>query len=136
MAIDLGDTRTGVAVSDATRTLAGHTETVVSRRTDDLLKRVSELARTHGACTVVVGFPKNMNGTEGPRAAMARDFADKLRQALPDTDVTLWDERVTTVQAHSIMNTTNTRGAKRKATVDALAAALILEGYLGSLRNL
>lgn len=81
-----------------------------------------------------MGFPRNMDGTEGPRAALYRDFAALLEQTVGIKPV-LWDERRTTIEAHQILNESNYHGKKRKNTVDAVAASLILEGYLAYLRN-
>ncbi len=131
MAIDYGDARTGVAFSDLTGSIVGHTTVVHEKDPARLLTVLAELARTEQAEQVVMGFPRNMDGTEGPRAALYRDFAARLEEALA-RPVILWDERRTTVDAHRILSEQNIRGKKRKNTVDAVAASLILEGYLRS----
>jgi putative Holliday junction resolvase len=131
MAIDYGDARTGLAVSDPAGIIAGDSFTIHERNANALARRIAEAARERGVTRLVVGLPLNMNGTEGPRAGKSRALAGRLEAA--GFEVALWDERLTTASAHHILNQTNTRGAKRKAAVDALAAALILEGYLRSL---
>lgn len=129
MGIDYGDARTGVAVSDLLCTLVGSATVVSSRNTEKAIADIVRLAKDNQVGEIVVGLPKNMDGTEGPRAELCREFAEKLRQAagLP---VTMWDERRTTVEAHNILSQHNYHGKKRKDTVDAVAASLILEGYL------
>lgn len=129
MAIDYGDAHTGVAVSDLTGLLAGYTETIHTRRLEEVLSRLEALIGEYGVEELVLGYPKNMDGTLGPRAekaeAMARTLAERF--GLP---VKLWDERRTTIDAHNILAGAGQRAKKRKKAVDAVAAALILEGYL------
>lgn len=129
MAIDYGDAHTGIAVSDPTGLLAGFTTTVNARRPEDTAARIAELAREHGAEELVLGHPVNMDGTLGPRSEKARAMKTLLeeRTGLP---VTLWDERRTTIDAHRILMNSGKNAVKRKKTVDAVAASLILEGYL------
>ena len=129
MAIDYGDARTGVAFSDPTGLLAGQTFLIKSRKEDAVLEELARLAREQGAEELVMGYPRNMDGTLGPRAEKYAAFADRLREAtgLP---VILWDERRTTVDAHRILGDHGVRAKKRKDKVDSVAAALILEGYL------
>ncbi len=129
MGIDYGDARTGVAISDLLCSIVGSTYVVPSRNTEKAIADIVKLAQENGVGEIVVGLPKNMNGTEGPRAELCRAFADRLKEAtgLP---VVLWDERRTTVEAHNILSMHNYHGQKRKNTVDAVAASLILEGYL------
>ena len=129
MGIDYGDARTGVAISDLLCSIVGSTYVVPSRNTEKAIADILKLAKENGVGEIVVGLPKNMNGTEGPRAELCREFAHKLKEAtgLP---VVLWDERRTTVEAHNILSMHNYHGQKRKNTVDAVAASLILEGYL------
>ncbi len=132
MGVDYGDARTGIAISDLLCSIVGSTEVIHSRDARETLKQIKELAAAHDVGQIVVGLPKNMNGTEGPRAELCRAFAAKVQEAtgLP---VALWDERRTTVEAHQILSEHNYHGKKRKNTVDAVAAALILEGYLSFL---
>ena len=136
MAIDYGDARTGVAISDATGMLAGSATVIHSRDAQRVLDELGKLIQSHHVDELVMGFPRNMDGTEGPRAQLYRDFARQLEEAsgLP---VVLWDERRTTVDAHRILFEAGQNAKKRKKTVDAVAASLILEGYLdaGRLRK-
>ena len=129
MAIDYGDARTGVAFSDPTGLLAGRTFLIKSRKEDAVLQELTRLAKEQGAEELVMGYPRNMDGTLGPRAEKYAALADRLRDAtgLP---VILWDERRTTVDAHRILGDHGVRAKNRKDRVDAVAAALILEGYL------
>lgn len=129
MAIDYGDAHTGAAVSDLTGLLAGYTETIHTRRQEEVLSRLGELIGEYGVEELVLGYPKNMDGTLGPRAEKAEAMARTLEErfGLP---VKLWDERRTTIDAHRILFDAGKNARKRKKTVDAVAASLILEGYL------
>ena len=129
MGIDYGDARTGIAISDLLCSIVGSTTVVPSRNTDKAIADIVKLIQDNGVGELVVGLPKNMNGTEGPRAELCREFAEKLKQ-ITGLPVVLWDERRTTVEAHNILSMHNYHGQKRKNTVDAVAASLILEGYL------
>ena len=133
MGIDYGDARTGVALSDLLCTLVGSTCVVPSRNREKALADIVRIAKEQEVGHIVVGLPRNMDGTEGIRAELCREFASALEQAtgLP---VTMWDERRTTVEAHNILSQHNYHGQKRKNTVDAVAASLILEGYLNSMK--
>ena len=133
LAIDYGDARTGIAISDYTGLLVGTTDVIHSRKPDVTAREIARMAREHGAERLVMGFPRNMDGTEGPRAALYRDFAAQVEE-VTGMPVVLWDERRTTVEAHQILSSCNYHGKKRKNTVDAVAASLILEGYLSYLR--
>ncbi len=132
LAIDYGDARTGIAVSDALGMIVGQTTVIHSRQMQKTAQDIARLAREYGAERLVMGFPRNMDGSEGPRAALYREFAALVERecGLP---VVLWDERRTTVEAHNILSGCNYHGKKRKNTVDAVAASLILEGYLSFL---
>lgn len=134
MAIDYGDARTGVAISDLTGSIVGTTLVVPSYSREKTLSQLKELVEQHGVTELVMGFPKNMDGTEGPRAALYREFAGLLQEAT-GLEPILWDERRTTVDAHRILSDNNRHGKKRKVTVDAVAASLILEGYLAFRRR-
>ncbi len=129
IAVDYGDARTGLAVSDLTGTLAGETVTIQEWNTERLAQRVAFFAREHEAGTLVVGLPLNMDGSEGPRAEKARTFGSMLEKesGLP---VVYWDERRTSVEAHAILHASGKKEKKHRAVVDAVAAALILQGYL------
>ena len=129
MGIDYGDARTGIALSDLLCTIVGSTTVIHSRRAEKTIAEICRIAKEQDVGEIVVGLPKNMNGTEGPRAELCREFADKLKE-ITDLPVVLWDERRTTVEAHNILSMHNYHGQKRKNTVDAVAASLILEGYL------
>lgn len=132
LAIDYGDARTGIAISDATGTIVGQTTVIHSRSAQKTAEQIFSLMQQSGAERLVMGFPRNMDGTEGPRAALYRDFAALVEQVC-GREVVLWDERRTTVEAHDILSECNYHGKKRKNTVDAVAASLILEGYLAFL---
>ena len=129
MAIDYGDAHTGIAISDPTGFLAGFTTTIDAYRPEAVAERVAALAREYGVEELVLGHPINMDGTRGPRAEKAQAMKHLLEEttSLP---VILWDERRTTIDAHQILMGSGKNAKKRKKTVDAVAASLILEGYL------
>ena len=129
MAIDYGDAHTGVALSDPTGLLAGSASTIHSRKAEVVLEELARLVRENQVEELVMGFPRNMDGTEGPRAQLYREFAARVEEATGLKPV-LWDERRTTVDAHRILFEAGKNAKKRKKTVDAVAASLILEGYL------
>lgn len=129
MAIDYGDARTGVAVSDPTGLLAGYTTVIQSRKAEAVEEELVRLVKELGVEEVVMGFPRNMDGTEGPRAELYRAFAKRVEEAL-GLPVHLWDERRTTIEAHAILHESGKRMKAHKKNVDAVAASLILEGYL------
>lgn len=128
-AVDYGDARTGLAVSDKSELLASPVGTIAEYDMERLAEKVAAAAREHDAGEIVVGLPINMNGTKGARAEKCESFAAMLRE-LVDVPVKMWDERSTTVTAHQYLNETNVRGKKRKAVVDTVAATVILESYL------
>ena len=144
MAIDYGDAHTGVAISDPTGLLAGTTTTIHSRKDQVVLEELRRLIEQYQVDELVMGFPRNMDGTEGPRAQLYRDFArqveeatglkpvlwDERRTTIDAHRILLWDERRTTIDAHRILFDAGKNAKKRKKTVDAVAASLILEGYL------
>ncbi len=129
MAIDYGDAHTGVAISDRTLTLCGFSTVVTAYRPEAVIEQLQKLIAEHEVTELVLGHPINMDGTRGPRAEKAEAFGEALRETtgLP---VTLWDERRTTVDAHNILANNGKRAKERKKTVDAVAASLMLEGYL------
>jgi putative Holliday junction resolvase len=129
MAVDYGDARTGIAISDLLCSIVGSATVIHSRNRDKTIDQIVDMVQEKGVEEIVVGLPRNMDGSEGARASLCRAFAQALEEAsgLP---VKLWDERRTTVEAHNILSEHNYHGKKRKNTVDAVAAALILEGYL------
>ena len=134
MAIDYGDAHTGVAVSDPTGFLTGFTTVIDAYRPEVVAERIAALAAEHGAEELVLGHPINMDGTRGPRSEKAHAMKALLEQAtgLP---VVLWDERRTTIDAHQILMSSGKNAKKRKKVVDAVAASLILEGYLTYLKT-
>lgn len=131
MGIDYGDARTGVAMSDLLCSIVGSTVVVPSRNRDKAIADIVRLAKEQEVGKIVVGLPRNMDGTEGPRAQLCREFANLLGDAT-GLEIVMWDERRTTVEAHNILSQHNYHGQKRKNTVDAVAASLILEGYLNA----
>ena len=132
LAIDLGDVRTGLAVSDPTGTLTGEAWTITERNMRSLAETIIAAAAERGVGQLVLGHPKNMDGTLGPRAEKSEAFKASL-ETLSDLPVTLWDERRTTAEADNILMGVGRRGKKKKQAIDAVAASLILEGYLRSL---
>ena len=134
MAIDYGDAHTGIAISDPTGFLAGFTATIDAYRPEVVAERVAALAKEHGVEELVLGYPKNMDGSLGPRAEKAEAMAELLKAAT-SLPVVLWDERRTTIDAHQILFNSGKNAKKRKKTVDAVAASLILEGYLTYRKN-
>ena len=134
MGIDFGDARTGVALSDLLCSIVGSATVVPSRNKEKAIADIVKIARDNEVTQIVVGLPRNMDGSEGFKAQACREFAEEVRNAtgLP---VDMWDERLTTVQSHNILSAHNYHGQKRKNTVDAVAASLILEGYLDHRRK-
>ena len=134
MAIDYGDQRIGLAVSDLLGLLCGEAWTMEEWDAARAARRISEEAKKREVGTLVLGLPKNMDGTEGPRAEKSRAFRELLLQesGLP---VMLWDERRSSIEAHAILHQNGRREKQHRRNVDAVAASLILEGYLGSLKN-
>ena len=134
MAVDLGKARTGIALCDKTELLASPLTQINEYNREKLLDKISDLAKEKRAELLVVGLPKNMDGSEGESARNARNFADELAEktGLP---VEMQDERGTTITAHNYLNATDTRGKKRKSVLDALAATIILEDYLNRKHN-
>ena len=134
MSVDFGDARTGIAVCGKSEMIASPVCVISEKDFDKCIEKTAALAKEQRAEHIVVGYPKNMNGTIGERAEKCSLFAEKLG-ILTGCPVTLWDERNTTVSAHSALNITNTRGKKRKAVVDAVAATIILESFLAYRKN-
>lgn len=134
MAVDYGDSRTGLAMCDKGEILASPLYTINMKDFDKCLEMTAQAAKENRAELIVVGNPINMNGTEGPRSEKCRLFADRLKE-LVSVDVVMWDERSSTVTAIGYMNDVNKRGKKRKEVLDSAAAAVILEGFLAYRRN-
>lgn len=135
LGVDFGDTRTGLALSDPSRLLASGLETLSPGGMEKTAEAVAKVAKERDAAAVVVGLPKNMDGTEGFRTVRCREFAEKL-SALTGLPVAMLDERLTTVSASRYLNETNTRGTARKGVIDTLSAQIILQNALDRLRAL
>ncbi|MBQ3404208.1 MAG: Holliday junction resolvase RuvX [Oscillospiraceae bacterium] len=133
MAIDYGDARTGIAVSDPNGVLSGDAWTINAWNAEKLCEEICGIVQNREIGRIVLGYPKNMNGTLGPRAEKSAALAELLREKT-GLEVILWDERLTTVDAHRILSDAGKRGKKRKEKVDAVAASLILDSYLDSLK--
>ena len=129
MAVDYGDSHTGLACCDRTETLASPIGVIDEKNFNICAEKVAAMSVEYEAGLIVVGNPLNMNGSAGPRSEMCKSFAELL-QNLVEVPVVMWDERSSTVTAHQMMNDVNKRGKKRKAVIDAVAAAVILENYL------
>lgn len=134
LAVDFGDVRTGLAVCDKSEFLASPVCVLTERDSDKVVSFVSEKAKELKAEEIAVGLPKNMDGSEGFRAEACKEFAKKLED-FSGIKTVLRDERLTTVSAHRIMNMTDVRGSKRKNTIDAVAAVIILEDYIAYRKN-
>lgn len=134
MSVDLGKARTGLAICDRGELLAHPLCVIEEKYIENLLVRVAEKAKENNVQSIVVGLPKNMDGSEGESAQNAREFARRLAE-ITNLPVDSIDERGTTITAHNFLNTTNTRGKKRKAVIDAVAATIILENYLAKRKN-
>ena len=133
MSVDFGDSRTGIAVCGKSELIASPVTVIQEKDFDKCIEKTAALAKEQRAEQVVVGYPKNMNGTIGPRAEKAQILSEEIKKLI-DIPVILWDERLTTVSAHNLMNETNVRGQKRKDSVDSISAAYILQGYLDSIK--
>lgn len=134
MAVDYGDARTGIAISDILGMLAGETLVIKAWNQDKVAQEITDLAMSRNVERIVLGHPLNMDGSLGPRAEKSEALAEVLRIST-GLEVALWDERRTTIDAHRILSENDRHGKKRKETVDAVAASLILDSYLGFLRN-
>lgn len=136
LSVDFGDTRTGLAVSDPSRFLASGIGTISPGGIEKTANKVAEIAKEQRATSIVVGLPKNMDGSEGFRAQRCVEFAELLTTLLPDATIVMMDERLTTVSASRYLNETNTRGSKRKGVIDTLSAEIILQNVLDKLKFL
>ena len=134
MSVDLGKARTGIAISDSSESFAFPKQVITEYSEEKLVAKVVAAAKEYGAELIVAGLPKNMDGSEGFRAEECRAVAEKIAEAV-SLEVVFWDERCTTVSAHTFLNMNDTRGKKRKQTVDAVAATIILEDYLSFRKN-
>lgn len=131
LSVDYGDARTGIAVCDRLQLLASPVTVINQSYEPKVIAEINELVKKHGAEKIVVGLPKNMDGTQGERALKCTAFAEKL-QVETGVETVMWDERLTTVSAHRALNVTNVTGKKRKGIVDAVSAVMILEDYLSA----
>ena len=129
LAVDLGDSRTGISVCDKLEMLASPVTVIHARYIPDVLRKTAAIAKERGAEQIVVGYPKNMNATIGERAEKCAAFAKELEE-ITGIETVLWDERLTTVSAHAALDNTKTFGKKRKAIIDSVAAVMILQSYL------
>ncbi|MGM9575499.1 MAG: Holliday junction resolvase RuvX [Oscillospiraceae bacterium] len=133
MGIDFGDARTGIAVSDEMNILVGDAWTLNQRSPELVAEEIAAEAAKRGVQRLVLGLPKNMDGSEGPRAEKCREFAELLGTKT-DLPIVMWDERRSSIEAHAILHANGKKEKKHRKTVDAVAASLILEGYLGTLK--
>lgn len=131
LSVDYGDKRTGIAVCDKLEMLASPVCVITEWNIDNLATKILEIAKEKQAEEIVVGLPKNMDGSEGFRADACKNLGENLK-SLTDIPIKFWDERLTTVSAHKILRDNNIRGKKRKAVVDAVAADIILQDYIDS----
>lgn len=134
LSVDYGDARTGIAVCDKLEFMASPVTVIHERENDRLVARIAEIAKEKRAEKIVLGLPKNMDGSEGFRAEACRAFGAVLSEAA-NLPVDFQDERLTTVSAHQMLNATDARGKKRKDLVDAVSAVIILEDYLRKMKN-
>ena len=134
MSVDLGKARTGIAISDKNESFAFPKTVITEYNTARLVEKISLLSKEYEAEMIVVGLPKNMDGSLGFRAEECSIIAEKIKEA-SSLPIVMWDERCTTVSAHTALNFTDTRGKKRKQVVDAVAAVIILEDYLAFRKN-
>lgn len=134
LAVDYGKARTGLAVSDRNEMLASPVGVIAESRVEVLAKKIADEAHQRKAEQIVMGLPRNMDGSEGESAKNIRSFAELLHEE-SGLEIVLRDERCTTVTAHGYLNATDTRGKKRKAVIDSVAAVIILEDYLRYRRN-
>lgn len=134
MSVDLGKSRTGLAISDKTGFLASPLDTIFEKNTNVLVEKITEIAKDKKVELFVIGLPKNMDGSEGESATNARTFANMLKEQ-SNIDFVMQDERMTTITAHNYLSERNVRGEKRKKAVDTVAASIILQDYLDKERN-
>lgn len=134
LSVDYGDARTGIAVCDALEMLASPVTVIKESYEPKVIAAINKIALERKPSLIVVGKPKNMDGSEGFRAQKCIEFARKLSEET-GIETVMWDERLTTVSAHKALNVTNTRGKDRKNVVDAVSAVMILEDYLRHRKN-
>ncbi len=134
LSVDYGDKRTGIAICDKLEMLASPVTVITEWNSDTLADKILEIALEKRAEQIVIGLPKNMDGSEGFRASACKELGELIKNKT-DTPIVFWDERLTTVSAHRILNENNVRGKKRKNVVDAVAAELILQDYIEFRKN-
>lgn len=134
MSVDLGKARTGIAVCDKNESFAFPNTVITEYNTEKLVDKVALLSHQLNAELIVVGYPKNMDGSIGERAKECQEIGKKIG-IKAEKEIIMWDERCTTVSAHTALNYTDTKGKKRKNVVDAVAAVIILEDYLKYRKN-
>lgn len=132
MGIDLGDARIGIAVSDDLGMMAHPLETIVVKETPNAVKRIAEVVKASKITMIVLGMPRNMDGSYGPAAEKTKVFAEKLRNSMPACQVKLWDERLTSVAAQRALHDSGRNTKQSRAVIDQVAAQLILQGWLDS----
>ena len=133
LALDIGDKTIGIAVSDLLGLTAQGVETIRRTTVEADIVRLSELMTAYETNAIVAGLPKNMNGTEGPRAALVREFMETVQQSCPETEIFFWDERLSTVAAERFLREADMSRKKRSKVIDKMAAVYILQGFLDRL---
>ncbi|SDF10549.1 Holliday junction resolvase RuvX [Sporolituus thermophilus] len=133
LALDVGEKTIGVAVSDELLLTAQGVEVIRRTSSEADMARIRELVERFGATVIIVGLPKNMNGTIGPQGEKVKTFASELQDCLAGVEIRLWDERLSTVAAERSLIAADVRRAKRRQVIDKMAAVFILQGYLDSL---
>ena len=131
LAVDYGDKRTGIAVCDKLEILASPVCVLTEWNAETLAQKIIDIAKDKKAEKIVVGLPKNMDGSKGFRAEACEALGGLIKSGC-DIPVVFWDERLTTVSAHRILSENNVRGKKRKSVVDSVAAEIILQSYIDS----
>ena len=131
LAVDLGDVRSGLAISDANEILASPIGTITEPDREILLQRILDVIKENNAGKIVLGLPRNMDGSEGDSAKKAREFGANLQNS-SGLEVLFQDERGTTLEAYGYLNVSDVRGKKRKKIIDSVAAVIILQNYLDS----
>lgn len=133
LALDVGDKTIGLAISDLLMITAQGLEVIRRSSWSKDVDRLRQIINEYEVDTLLIGFPKNMNGTIGPRGEQTIDFAEKLKESFPDIDIRFWDERLSTVAAQRSLIEADVSRAKRRQVIDKMAAVFILQGYLDSL---
>ena len=132
LGLDAGDRTIGVAVSDLLGLTAQGVETIRRTTLEKDIARLQELMSQYETKTLIMGYPKNMNGTEGPRCEFVKELAEEIRRAEPETEIVFWDERLSTVAASRSLIEADISRKKRKKVIDKMAAVFILQGWLDS----